>query len=170
MGSRGPDGGSHKSAASDDAVDAVSSRRTEIASVLDTFATWLIRSRSRRGMSLTSVSTLGSLERDGPMRLCDLAEREGVAQPSMTALITRLEAAGLAARRRDPEDRRAVNVEITDGGRAVLARRRAQRSVAVAALLGELTPEEEAALAAAAPVLRRFTANPPPQPEEASRP
>lgn len=115
-------------------------------------------------MSLTTVSTLGSLHRDGPMRLSELADREGVAQPSMTALITRLEQGGLAVRRRDATDRRAVNVEITEAGREVLARRHAQRAAAVAELLGELSPDEEAALAAALPVLRRLTGGPPPTP------
>lgn len=144
--------------ASHDASGAL--RRLGLAAELDGFATWLIRSRSRRELSLTTVSTLGSLDRDGPLRLCDLAEREGVAQPSMTALITRLEQSGLAVRRRDAGDRRGVNVEITEAGRAVLARRREERAAAVAELLGELTAEDEAALSAALPVLRRLSGGP----------
>ena len=40
-------------------------------------------------MSLTSLSTLATLELTGPRRITDLAANEGVTQPSMTALVTR---------------------------------------------------------------------------------
>jgi DNA-binding MarR family transcriptional regulator len=162
-----PDGITHERATDAGEDDPASTRRLEVAVGLDEFATWLIRSRSRREMSLTTVSTLGSLRRDGPMRLTELAEREGVAQPSMTALITRLEQAGLAVRRKDTADKRGVNVEITEEGRAVLARRHAQRAAAVAELLGELGPEDEATLAAALPVLRKLTGGSLPTPGSA---
>ncbi len=48
-----------------------------------------------RDMSLTSLSTLSTLELTGPRRITDLALGEGVAQPSMTALVSSLERSGL---------------------------------------------------------------------------
>jgi DNA-binding MarR family transcriptional regulator len=46
-------------------------------------------------LSLTATATLATLDRSGPSRLTWLAVREGVTQPAMTQLITRLEDAGL---------------------------------------------------------------------------
>src|SRR5258708_22692705 len=59
-----------------------------------------------RDISLTAASTLGTVERTGPRRITDLAVTEGVTQPSMTALVTVLERAGLAERRADPRGQR----------------------------------------------------------------
>src|ERR1700727_346458 len=73
------------------------------------------------GLSMTSAVTLAGLERLGPQRLTQLAAREGVTQPAMTQLISRLEEAGLARREASQEDGRGVLVVITDAGRATLA-------------------------------------------------
>ena len=54
------------------------------------------------GLSLTAAATLATLERSGPSRLTWLAVREGVTQPAMTQLISRLEEAGLVQRAADP--------------------------------------------------------------------
>lgn len=105
------------------------------------------------GLSMTAAVTLASLERLGPQRLTDLAAREGVTQPAMTQLITRLEEAGLARRDASPADGRVVLVAITDEGRATLARRRAVRSERLGAILAELSPAHRAALISALPAL-----------------
>ena len=135
--------------------------RLATAAALDTFATWAIRATARRGLSLTTASTLATLDRDGPQRLSDLATREGVTQPSMTALVSRLERDGLATRGDDPTDRRAVVVTLTDAGRAVLADRRRRRAAQLAALLDELDPDDRAAIEAAAGALSRLTTSHP---------
>src|ERR1700744_772932 len=93
------------------------------------------------GLSMTAAGTLAGLERVGPQRLTDLAAREGVTQPAMTQLITRLEEAGLARREASPADGRVVLVAIPEEGRATLARRRAVRSERLGAILAELSPE-----------------------------
>ena len=82
-----------------------------------------------------------------------LAAREGVTQPAMTQLISRLEESGLVDRVAEPGDGRVVQVLITDEGQAMLARRRAVRAERVAGLLAQLSPDEQAALAAALPAL-----------------
>lgn len=110
-----------------------------------------------RDTSLTSMSTLATLERMGPSRLTELAIYEGVTQPAMTQLVSRLEGAGLAERRRDPEDGRVVRVFLTDGGSATLARRRSEQAAQLAALLAELPEEDRATLAAALPAIDRLT-------------
>jgi DNA-binding MarR family transcriptional regulator len=105
------------------------------------------------GLSLTSAATLATLERGGPRRLTALAAREGVTQPAMTQLVARLQDAGLIDRVPDTADGRVVYVRITAEGRAMLARRRAVRAERVAALLARLSPDEQAALAAALPAM-----------------
>ena len=105
------------------------------------------------GLSLTAAVTLIAIERFGPQRLTALAAREGVTQPAMTQLISRLEDAGQARRESDPDDGRVVLVTITDEGRATLARRRESRAARLAVILAQLSPDHLAALDAARPAL-----------------
>ena len=71
----------------------------------------------------------------------------------MTQLVARLQDAGLAERVADPADGRVVQVRITADGRAMLAGRRAVRAGRIAGLLARLSPDEQAALAAALPAM-----------------
>ena len=105
------------------------------------------------GLSMTAAATLASIERLGPQRLTVLAAREGVTQPAMTQLISRLEDSGLVRREASQEDGRVVLVVITDEGRAVLAQRRAVRTGKLAGIIARLGPEHRAALAVALPAL-----------------
>jgi DNA-binding MarR family transcriptional regulator len=122
----------------------------------------LFRSLSQpSGLSMTAATTLSTLERSGPSRLTALASREGVTQPAMTQLVTRLADAGLVCREADPDDGRVVRISITDEGRATLARRRGRRAEKLAVILGQLSPGHRAALAAALPALDALaSANP----------
>jgi DNA-binding MarR family transcriptional regulator len=108
-------------------------------------------------MSRSASGTLATLERSGPTRLTALAVREGVTQPAMTQLISRLQDSGLVSREPDPDDGRVVRVVITDEGRAILAARRAERAERLAVLLARISPEYRAALAAALPAVEALT-------------
>jgi DNA-binding MarR family transcriptional regulator len=114
------------------------------------------------GLSMTAAATLAGIERLGPQRLTVLAAREGVTQPAMTQLISRLEESGLVRREASPEDGRVVLVVITHEGRAVLARRRSVRSERMAAIIAQLDPEHRAALAIALPALDALASVPRP--------
>lgn len=105
------------------------------------------------GLSMTAAATLAGLERFGPQRLTLLAAREGVTQPAMTQLISRLEDAGLVRREASPEDGRVVLVVITDKGRATLAQRRVARTERLTSIIARLRPEHRALLASALPAL-----------------
>jgi DNA-binding MarR family transcriptional regulator len=116
--------------------------------------TGLFRSLSPAGgLSMTAAATLAGIERLGPQRLTLLAAREGVTQPAMTQLISRLEDAGLVRRESSRDDGRVVLVAITEEGRATLARRRAVRGERLAAIISQLSPGHLAALAGALPAL-----------------
>ncbi|WP_345964386.1 MarR family transcriptional regulator [Streptomyces sp. BRB040] len=110
------------------------------------------------GLSTAASSTLARLSREGPQRLTELARAEGVSQPNMTQLVTRLERAGLARRTADASDGRGVLVAVTPAGLEVLARRRAERAVALRQVMEDMTgPEQQAtttALLALARVIR----------------
>ena len=109
-----------------------------------------------REISLTSASTLATLDRTGARRLTDLAVIEGVTQPSMSVLVTGLEQAGLAERRAAPADGRVVLVALTlEGSDYIRARRRAGAAT-FADLIDKLPPDEAAALAAAVPAMNRL--------------
>jgi DNA-binding MarR family transcriptional regulator len=105
------------------------------------------------GLSMTAAATLAGVERLGPQRLTLLAAREGVTQPAMTQLISRLEESGLVRREPSPDDGRVVLVAITEQGRATLAHRRSARAERLAGIIAQLSPDHRAALAAALPAL-----------------
>jgi DNA-binding MarR family transcriptional regulator len=105
--------------------------------------------RQPRDMSLTSLSTLATLELTGPRRITDLAACEGVMQPSMTALVSALERSGLVERRRDPSDRRVALVALTSDGAEYIRARRQAGVEAFAQLINDLPADEAEALSAA---------------------
>ena len=105
------------------------------------------------GLSMTAAATLATIERFGPQRLTVLATREGVTQPAMTQLISRLEESGLVRREPSPDDGRVVLVAITEQGRATLAHRRSARAERLAGIIAQLSPDHRAALGAALPAL-----------------
>jgi DNA-binding MarR family transcriptional regulator len=116
----------------------------------------LRRLTPRDGLSLTAASVLRRLERSGPQRLCDLYAPEGVTQPAMTQLVTRLEKDGLAHRGGDPADGRVVVVTITTAGREAVENRRAANAEALSQRLRELPDGDRAAILAALPAMERL--------------
>lgn len=113
----------------------------------------LIRSLSPPGLSFTAGATLATLDRSGPCRLTALAASEGVTQPAMTQLVSRLADSGLVERRADPDDGRVVYVQLTPDGRDLLAHRRAVRAERLSVLMGRLSQDDHDALAAALPAM-----------------
>jgi DNA-binding MarR family transcriptional regulator len=123
-----------------------------IAVAIDGLVAVAVRS-GPRDISLTAASTLATLDRGGPCRLTDLAEIEGVAQPSMTTLVTGLERSGLAERRPSRADGRVVLVALTPAGADYLRARRLARAAKLADLIRQLPAAQAAALAAAVPAM-----------------
>jgi DNA-binding MarR family transcriptional regulator len=132
---------------------------TERDAIADTFnrlAIHVLRLSSQSELSLSAASTLARLQRSGALRLTDLAELERITQPSMTALVNRLESQGLVRRNADPTDGRAVLVEVTDAGRVALARRAEARVGTMAADLADLDEADLRTLVAALPAIDRL--------------
>jgi DNA-binding MarR family transcriptional regulator len=106
-------------------------------------------------LSRTEVGLLRTVS-EGPRRITELAEMEGLAQPTMTILIKRLEQRGLVQRERRSEDGRVVLVDITQSGRVALQDYREQMSEAIGAYLSEISDEQVDALVAATKTLAQF--------------
>lgn len=106
---------------------------------------------------------INRVRREGPLRLTTLAAKEGISQPSMTQLITRLERQGFLTRTADPEDGRVTLVSISELGQDALDDRKRLRRERLDELLATLTPDERNALLLSAhvalPILRRLAAN-----------
>jgi len=92
------------------------------------------------------------------LTLGELAAIEQVKPPTMTRLVSALEAQGLVARASDPDDGRVTRIRATPRGQTLLARGRAARVAALAAELRSLTPAERDVLTAAVAVLERVVA------------
>jgi DNA-binding MarR family transcriptional regulator len=129
-----------------------------VADLMDRLSIWL-RRQTPTAMSSSAITTLYTLNADGPLRISDLAVRESVSQPGMTTIVNRLEAAGQAERVADPTDGRAALVRITAAGRAVLAHRHAARVEVLQHELHGLNAADRSALAAALPALERLITN-----------
>jgi DNA-binding MarR family transcriptional regulator len=115
-----------------------------------------LRQEAGEEISQSQVSALSTIAAAGPLTLGELAAREQVRPPSVTAMVQRLESEGLVIRRVDPTDRRVARVEITATGRRLLARMRARRSAYLARRFEALDPAARAVLAEAVPTLEQL--------------
>jgi DNA-binding MarR family transcriptional regulator len=107
-------------------------------------------------ISFSAIATLATVDSSGPCRITELAGHEGISQPSMTVMVSRLERRGLVERQSDPSDGRIVLVAITEAGRDVLRHIRTRVVAFLSSLIGELDPADQRALANAAAALRHM--------------
>ncbi|MEU8419995.1 MarR family transcriptional regulator [Micromonospora sp. NPDC048835] len=71
---------------------------------------------ARAGITVTDISCLGVLDKDGPMPAGRLARQVGLTRGgAITAMLDRLEKAGFLRRQRDAGDRRKVTIELVRG-------------------------------------------------------
>lgn len=113
--------------------------------------------RELAGTGITSgqASILHAIRCHRGIGVRELALREGISAPGMSANVDRLEAAGLISRTRSQSDRRHVGLELTKQGERVLRSARRRRTAWLAARLARLDDGERAAVdAAVAPLLR----------------
>ncbi|GAA1244765.1 DNA-binding MarR family transcriptional regulator [Microbacterium phyllosphaerae] len=113
--------------------------------------------RAVDAMSDAQLAVLATLRMHGRRTITALAERERVTAPSMTSMINGLEEQGYVLRTPDAEDRRRVQVDITDAGTEIVAQTIARRDELLAEMLGELdfTEEELATLREASALMRK---------------
>lgn len=130
-------------------------KASEVAAALPQHVARLTRlfwQHSSREISRTGAGVLSSLSAR-PRRITELAELEGLAQPTVTVMVDKLEGRGLVARERDAADGRVVLVTITDAGRDLLDRLRAEYREVLRARVASMTEDQVAALIAATETL-----------------
>ena len=119
------------------------------------------RLRAEHRFPISHATVLGRLDREGPATTSGLAAAERVRPQSMAQTIAELEADGLVERRPDASDRRRIEIDLTERGRAVLGEERTRRQGWLAqAIATELTPEEQDTLVRAVPLLGRLAQSP----------
>ncbi len=119
------------------------------------------RLRSERAvdrMSDGQFAVLAALSVHGTHALGALAERERVSAPSMNRTVNCLEESGYVTRTPDPDDRRKVNIDITDAGRAVVEETVRRRDSWLEAVLVSLEPDQRNVLARAAALMQEVAA------------
>ncbi len=126
--------------------------------LLVTRLTRMLRHQDEGDLAPTLRAALATIEREGPLTLGDLAQREHVAPPSITKAVDRLQVMGFVTRRQDDADRRVAWAQITPAGRRHVAKNRSRRTAWLATRLEDLTKDELHRLAAAADVLERLVA------------
>ena len=89
-------------------------------------------------VQLQALAALGA----GDLRMSELAARLGLAVSTVTRLVDRLEAAGLAERRSQRPDRRSVLVGLSAPGSEALLTTRTKLRTLLDELLAELPPNE----------------------------
>ncbi len=98
-------------------------------------------------------SALATLDKHGPLRSGELAQREAVTAPTMTRVLAALAERGLVTRESDPTDARSVRVSLSPAGIDALTRIRSERTALLGARLARLSDEQRAALVAGLPAL-----------------
>jgi DNA-binding MarR family transcriptional regulator len=120
--------------------------------------------RAGDGINHSGLSALSSIVRFGPLRLNELAQREGVAPATVTRIAVDLGRLGFATRTTDAADRRATMIEATPAGADFILKARSARADIMAALLKTIDRHDAELLAAAIPALEAIVAASTPAP------
>jgi DNA-binding MarR family transcriptional regulator len=88
----------------------------------------LLRQEVQVTLTPSQVSALATIRAQGPITLGDLAERERVAPPSITRMVSLLEEAGYVERSADPEDGRVCRVAVTAAAQEMISEARQRKA------------------------------------------
>ncbi len=105
------------------------------------------------GLTAERLSLLSVLSYAGPRTIGQLADAELVSRPAISRIVSALEDAGLARRKKTASDRRLVLVHATAKGRTLMEAARKRRLETIAAELAGLEGSALSALERAGPVL-----------------
>jgi DNA-binding MarR family transcriptional regulator len=126
----------------------------QLRSVVAKLARHLRPTTATASLTPTQRSVLFELVRaETPVRIGDLAVREGINPTLLSRVIGHLVDQGLVVRAADSADRRAATVAATAKGRRLRDRARSERNDVLARVLAEATDAQRAAIVAALPAL-----------------
>ncbi|UFS95208.1 MarR family winged helix-turn-helix transcriptional regulator [Nocardia huaxiensis] len=115
--------------------------------------------RGRRAdaqISLTQLSALATLNRDGAMTPGALAAKERVQPPSMTRVIASLSDLALVERKPHPTDGRQIIVSLSEAGRALIADETHAREAWMTEQLATLRPDQLKTLNEAVGIMKQI--------------
>lgn len=115
-----------------------------------------LRRSGTPGLGHGSISALSTLVGCGEMRLGDLANKEGVAAPTMSRIVAALVEAKYVQREPDPVDRRAWLVKATPDGERMVSGLRSTRVQELRRRIERLSEDKQALLITAIPVLEEL--------------
>jgi DNA-binding MarR family transcriptional regulator len=111
----------------------------------------------RRDISLSQVSILKRLDREGPRTVAELARLDKITHQSVTVLVNALVGRGLVRRVSDQDDLRRKLLVITSDGMQLLAERRDAGLENLAKVIADrLSDAERTLLSQALPLMRRL--------------
>jgi DNA-binding MarR family transcriptional regulator len=107
-------------------------------------------------MSRSHFEVLWVLSDMGVLPMSVIAKALSLSKPYMTALVDKLLSEGLVSRIPDPQDRRVINITLTDHGREFLREHKAFQETAIAEKIVELSGQELERLAGLARELKQL--------------
>ena len=113
-----------------------------------------MRRESTTGFQVSHFHVLKLLHRK-PRTLGELASCQAVAPPTMSRTVSILVDRGWVTRAEDPQDRRRIQLQITDEGQAILKQLRNRVQTRLAARLAILTAEEREQVLAGLEILEK---------------
>ncbi|HVV77075.1 MAG TPA: MarR family transcriptional regulator [Mycobacteriales bacterium] len=112
-----------------------------------------LRQHSPGGLTPSQWSALAMVDAHGPLRIGDLAEREGVSAPTATRVVASLEELGFLSRTSDPADRRTSYVALTAEGRDKVEFTRRSQSTELVQRLSAMPAQDVRHLVELLPIL-----------------
>ncbi|BDV32034.1 MarR family winged helix-turn-helix transcriptional regulator [Microbacterium terricola] len=109
-------------------------------------------------MSDGQYAVLAALKVHGPHTLGELADRERVSAPSMNRTVNCLEELGYLSRTPDTDDRRKVNIALTEAGLGVVDETTRRRDAWLEGALSSLSADDLETVARAADLMREVAA------------
>jgi DNA-binding MarR family transcriptional regulator len=120
----------------------------------------LLRQQDESKLTPTMRATLGTISREGPLTLGELAAIEQVAPPTVTKVVGKLEDQGLVVREADADDRRICRVSLSAGGARWMAAERKRGRDWLGDQLHRLDGDDVDRLAAAVDIIEGLTVVP----------
>jgi len=100
------------------------------------------RNIAKVGISLGEFHVLRTLVESGACPMVDLAKEQFISPPALTSIVDNLEKQGLVERERSEDDRRIINIKITNKGEKLFARAHPLYKQFFEEVMGVLTKQE----------------------------
>ncbi len=97
---------------------------------------------TRGEVTIPQYATLDLIEKNGQLKMHEIASELNISLPAATGLVSRLVKMGFVKRCYDQTDRRIINIELTKEGKQVVSQISQKRKEMVTELFGKLSEPE----------------------------